>query len=204
MPVRYSRFLSPLIVKWAQIEAEMAGLKLSVRFEDEARFGRITNPASCWAPPQIRPVVPQQAIREYIYAYAAVAPHNGEVDSLILPDMYATTLQIFLDELSNRHLDELILLVMDSAPCHRAGNDRLIIPKNIRLAFQPPYSPEVNPAERLWDELREKFFSNCVFRDMEDVTKHLVSALQWLESESTYTQSLTCFPWIKKALNCIS
>ncbi len=202
--MKYSRFLFPLIVRIAAIEAEIRGLRLSVRFEDEARFGRITNPASCWAPGGLRPIVPLQAIREYVYAYAAVAPKNGEIDSLILPDMYATTLQIFLNELSVRHADELILLVMDSAPCHRAGNESLVIPRNIHLVFQPPYSPEVNPAERLWDELREKFFSNRVFCDMEAVTKHLVTGLQWIESEKKYIQSLTCFPWIEKGLNNIS
>ena len=202
--MKYSGFLFPLIVRWAAIEAELQGLRLSVRFEDEARFGRITNPAACWAPSKIRPIVPLQAIREYVYAYAAVAQQTGEVDSLILPDMYATTLQIFLDELSNRHLDEFILLFMDSAPCHRAGNDSLVIPKNIHLVFQPPYSPEVNPAECLWGELREKFFSNRVFRDMDAVVQQLVTSLQWIESETKSIQSLTRFSWMKEGLNSIS
>lgn len=188
---------------WAAIEAELLELKLAVLFEDEARFGRITHPSSCWAPQGVRPLVPQQAIREYTYVYAAVSPKNGETDSLILPDMYATTLQIFLEELSNRHPDELIVLVMDGAPCHRSGHESLQIPKNIRPVFLPPYSPELNPAEHLWDELREKFFCNAVFRDMDAVTDRLVESLQWLESSTKKIQSLTAFPWITDALNSI-
>lgn len=152
----------------------------------------------------MRPVVPQQVIREYVYAYAAVAPRTGEVDSLILPDMYATTLHIFLNELSSRHPDELILLIMDSAPCHRAGNETLVIPQNIHLVFLPPYSPELNPAEQLWDELREKFFRNCVFRDMKAVTRQLIEGLQWIESPASSIQSLTCYPWMKDVLFSIS
>lgn len=149
----------------------------------------------------MRPSVPQQAIREYTYVYAAVNPRNGETDSLILPDMYATTLQVFLDELSIRHTDELILLVMDGAPCHRAGNELLEVPSNIRLVFLPPYSPELNPAEHLWDELREKFFDNRVFPTMDAVTHHLVEALQWLESSKENIRSITSFPWIIQTLN---
>lgn len=188
----------------AAIEAEISGLRLSVRFQDEGRFGRITIPGACWAPPGMRPIVPKQAIREYTYVYASVAPIDGEVDSLILPDMYSSTLQIFLDEVSSRHPDELIMMVMDGAPCHRAGSNLLKIPENMRLIFQPPYSPELNPAEHLWDELREKFFRNCVFTDMRAVEDHLVTSLQWLEKEKQRVHSLTCFPWIRNALDCIS
>jgi len=65
------------------------------------------------------------------------------MDSLILPDMYASTLQIFLDVLSNRHPNRLILLIADGAPSHRAGKEKLTIPNNIRIVEQPPYSPEM-------------------------------------------------------------
>ena len=98
----------------------------------------------------------------------------------------------------------MIMLFMDSAPCHRAGNDSLIIPKNIHLVFQPPYSPEVNPAECVWSALREKFFSNRVFKDMDAVIQQLVMSLQWIESEEKSVQSLTRFSWMKDALERIS
>ena len=173
-------------------------------FTDEARFGRITTPANCWSPPGVRPIAPKQAIREYTYAYAAVAPEDGTMDSLILPDMYASTLQIFLDELSTRHADSLILLVMDGAPSHRAGKEKLTIPWNIRINEQPAYSPEVNPVEHVWDETREKFFCNMVFRDMDAVEKRMVDALLSLERNPPLLQSITGFPWIKQALNCIN
>jgi hypothetical protein len=94
---KYSKRLFPLQIKYSIWFAQLQKLPLSIRFEDEGRFGRITRPSACWAPKGIRPIVPQQAIREYTYAYAAVAPWTGEVDSLILPDMYASTMQIFLN-----------------------------------------------------------------------------------------------------------
>lgn len=167
-------------------------------FEDEGRFGRISDPSSCWAPKGMRPVVHKQMVREYTYAYAAVDPKEGEVDSLILPNMYATTMSVFLKELSERHPDCYILLVMDGAPCHRAGD--LEIPENIRIAELPPYSPELNPAEHLWDEMREKDFKNVTFTSMEKVEQAMVRSLQTIEQNMEGMKSLTGFPWILKAL----
>lgn len=202
--MKNSKRLFPLIVQRAALEAQIKGLSLSVRFEDEARFGMITSPAACWAPAGTRPIVPNQAIRTYTYAYAAVAPHSGEVDSLILPDMYATTLQIFLNTLSLRRPKELNLLIIDGAPCHRAGKDTLSIPENIRIVFLPPYSPECNPTEHLWDEMREKFFHNCVFQDMDAVEQQIVKGLLWLEERPEAVRSLTEFPWIRDGLERIN
>jgi hypothetical protein len=132
-----SKRLFPLQVQLGKWFADVEKLKFSVRFEDEGRFGRITKPSACWAPRPLRPLVPKQAIREYTYAYAAVAPLNGEIDSLILPDMYASTMQVFIDILSKRHQDEYILLIMDGASSHRAGAKSLSVPSNIRLLIHP-------------------------------------------------------------------
>lgn len=197
-PGNISRSLFPPLVKKALREAKKRGLTLKVMFEDEGRFGRISDPSSCWAPKGMRPVVHKQMVREYTYAYAAVDPKEGEVDSLILPNMYATTMSVFLQELSQRHPDRYILLVMDGAPCHRAGD--LEIPENIRIAELPPYSPELNPAEHLWDEMREQDFRNVTFTSMEKVEQTLVRSLQSIEKNVEGMKSLTGFPWILKAL----
>lgn len=167
-------------------------------FEDEGRFGRISDPSSCWAPKGTRPIVHKQIVREYTYSYAAVDPKEGEVDSLILPNMYASTMSVFLRELSERHPDSYILLVMDGAPCHRAGD--LEIPENIRIAELPPYSPELNPAEHLWDAMREDGFKNVTFSSMQKVEQALVTSLQTLEHDRERIKCMTGFPWILKAL----
>lgn len=169
-------------------------------FQDEARFGRITTRSDCWAPEGVRPMVPQQAIREYTYAYAAIEPKTGILDSLILPDMRSVTLSIFLQEVSQRHPDELVLMVLDGAPCHHGQKNLLVVPHNILLHFLPPYSPELNPTENIWDEMREKHFRNCVFGDMNAVEKRMVIALLSLEHDHNRLQSITGFPWILNAL----
>ena len=89
--------------------------KIRIMFEDEARFGRISDPRHCWAPKGTRPVVPLQFVREYTYAYAAVSPCDGILDSLVLPDVNAESMSIFLSIVSERYPDELILMFMDQA-----------------------------------------------------------------------------------------
>jgi DDE superfamily endonuclease len=95
-------------------------------FEDEARFGRISEPHRCWAPKGVRPSVPVQMAREYEYAYAAVSPHDGVLDTLVLPQVNTEAMGVFLAEVARRHADEFILMVLDGAGWHRAK--RLPVP----------------------------------------------------------------------------
>jgi len=127
-------------------------------FADEARFGRINRPRPCWAPIGTRPAVASQLIREYIYLYGAVSPKDGICVYLIMPTSNTACFQAFLNVLSRKFARQDILLVLDGAPNHRCGD--LALPDNISLLFLPPYSPELNPEENLWDEIRKKIFKN--------------------------------------------
>ena len=64
--------------------------------QDEARFGRVSIPRRCWAPPGIRPRAPRQMIREYTYVYAAVAPAEGKMTALVLPGTTTALRHLFL------------------------------------------------------------------------------------------------------------
>lgn len=116
------------------------------------------------------------------------------MDSLILPEVNAEAMSIFLEELARRHPHEAILLVLDGAGWHRAKELR--VPENISLLPLPPYSAELNPVEHIWDELREKWFQNVVFNSIEAVEDRLVEALVTLEKDNTRVFNLTSFPWI--------
>ena len=163
-------------------------------FLDEARFGRITAPRRCWAPQGCRPRVFKQVVRQYTYAYGAVCPAQGGFDSLVLPDMRTDCLNVFLAELARRHPNESILLFLDGAGSHVARN--LAVPANITCHRLPPYSPECNPTENLWDEIREKDFANYTFHSMEAVETTLVQSLRRLETHPDLVRSITSFPWI--------
>jgi hypothetical protein len=175
-------------------EAAGNSTKIRIVFEDEARFGRISDPRCCWAPKGMRPAVPLQLVREYTYAYAAVSPLDGALDSLILPDVDTDSMSLFLSIVSERHSNETILMFMDQAGWHKAK--ALIIPSNIRLFNLPPYSPELNPAEHLWEEIREKWFPNLVFKSIAGVEDTLMDALATLEHDPERVAGLAGFHWI--------
>jgi len=164
-------------------------------FMDEARFGRISEVRRCWAPPGVRPVAFAQIEREYSYAYAAVSPFDGELVSLVLPTVNADMMSLFLREASYQYPTEQIVMIMDQAGWHRAKN--LEIPNNITLYWLPPYSPELNPVEHLWDQIRERWFYNRIFESLDAVETQLVIALQYYLSAPYELSSLTLFPWME-------
>ena len=163
-------------------------------FQDEGRFGLLGKPRRCWAPSGVRPVVGARLLRKFSYAFAAVSPHDGVMDSLILPWVNAHTMSMFLSTVSQRHPDEYIVMVMDQAGWHIA--QELEVPKNMRLVLLPPYSPEINPAEHIWDALREDCIGNTVFASLDAADKALSKGLRSLESDPERMQSLTGFNWI--------
>ena len=166
-------------------------------FADEARFGRMNRPRPCWAPPSVRPKVAAQLIREYIYLYGAVCPKDGTCVYLIIPTSDTACFQVFLDALSRRFARQDILLVLDGAPNHRSS--QLFIPKNITLLFLPPYSPELNPKENLWDEIREKIFKNYALKSMAEVHEKLEEAILYVDRNPKLVKSMTSFPYIVRS-----
>jgi len=163
-------------------------------FQDEGRFGLLGTPRRCWAPGRIRPVVGARLERKYLYAFSAVSPHDGVMDSLILPWVNAETMSLFLTEVAQRHADEFVFMVKDQAGWHLAGD--LIVPEKMRLMFLPPYSPELNPAEHLWEAIREECFANHVFNDLDAVEQVLADGLLAMENNPARIQSMTGFGWI--------
>jgi hypothetical protein len=160
--------------------------------QDEARFGRISPPRSCWAPPGMRPQVACQVVREYTYVYAAVAPQLGLMTSLVLPRAETAMMNLFLEHVSETFADFFIVMQVDQAAWHRSKT--LVIPDNIRLIYQPPYSPELNPTEQVWEELREKYFPNRLCGSLDQVIDILCQGLNDLAADAARLRSLTGFP----------
>ena len=167
-------------------------------FMDEARFGRISDTRRCWCPKPIRPVCYAMVSQEYTYAYAAVSVSDGNMDSLILPHVNGECMQIFLDEVAARHLNDRIVMVLDGAGWHKRKS--LMIPDNLRLLSLPPYSPELNPVEHIWDDLREKEFHNRVFDSIDSLEDHLEKALHDMEHDHDRIRSIVAWPWIINTL----
>ena len=161
-------------------------------FEDEAGFGRINKPKYCWYFPGLRPIVPCHHIREYRYAYGAVEPLTGENFFLVMPYSNTDCMNVFLRELSNTYPHDFILLVCDGAAWHKSK--LLEIPENIQLFFLPPATPEMNPIEQIWKEVRKRGFRNEIFHTLEKVIDRLCNTICSLSNHTV--KSITGRDWI--------
>jgi transposase len=168
--------------------------KVRLMFQDEARFGRMVRIRRCWAPTPQRPVVCNGYEREFLYVYGAVSPLEGQLDWMITRQMNTANMSAFLAQVHARHRRDFMVMVVDGASSHVAKD--LVVPENIRLLRLPPYAPELNPQEHVWDELREKEFPNRVFADLQSVLAQLEAGLPRLASNRRALRSLTAWPWI--------
>ena len=168
---------------------ELSHLPVLLYFEDEARFGRINKIQRCWCMKGIIPSVTQQLIREFTYVFNAVCPQTGNTCSLIMPTADTLTMEIFLKTLSTQQKNERIILCMDKAGWHTT--QQLKIPDNILIWHLPPYSPELNPVERIWRELRTKYFNNKTFQTLDDLDQYLVYAINDFTKNKGNIKNLT-------------
>ena len=129
----------------------------------------------CWVKKDMVPSVARQMIREYIYAYSAIAPQTGDCFSMIAPYCNTEAMNCFLQQLSAKYSHYRVVLILDKAGWHISKN--ITVPANLFLIHLPPYSPELNPVELLWREIRRKYFHNKIFNSLDDVEDHLVVAL---------------------------
>jgi putative transposase len=163
-------------------------------FQDEARFGRISDTRYCWCRRPDRPLISAMVTQQYTYAYGAVSPQDGCFDSLVLPQVNSECMQIFLDEIASRHRNDNVVMVLDGAGWIKSKD--CSVPDNLRLLFLPAYSPELNPQEHLWGEFREKHFHNRVFDSIDALEDHLADALRDMENAPGRVQSVAGWDWI--------
>lgn len=163
-------------------------------FQDEARFGRMVRIRRCWAPAPERPMVDNGYERQFTYVYGAVSPLEGQLDWMICEKMNTEMMGRFLAQVNAAHPKDFMVMVVDGASSHVAKD--LQVPENIRLYRLPPYSPQLNPQEHMWDELREKEFPNRVFSDMAGVVEQLEGGLPRLAADTKRVKSIAAWPWI--------
>ena len=124
------------------------------------------------------------------YIYAAVEPGTDNAFALILPDANAAGMQAFLDAFAATIAeDEHVALVLDGAGWHGSKSAR--VPANITLVSLPPYSPELNPVERVWLYLKERFLSLRLHNDYDAIVAAASKAWNRLCRQTGRLASLT-------------
>lgn len=159
---------------------------------DEARFGLISWHQRRWCPRGYR--VPWMVCDQYewLWLYVAIEPLSGESFCLYLPYLNGDCFQIFLDEFQQAYPNDPITMIMDRAPAHR--NTKIDWPDHIQPLYLPAYSPELDPTERLFKELRRSL-ANQTFQSVEFLEDALTKELRPYWENKKMLSQLTGYPW---------
>lgn len=174
-----------------------AGTPIEVWFQDEARVGQQGTLTYVWAERGSRPRAPKDLRYEWAYLFGAVCAERGVGAALVLPYANADAMTLHLAEISRRVAPGAhAVLVCDGAGWHKTGG-RLRVPENISLLRLPPYSPELNPVENIWEYLRANKLSNSVFDNYSTIVDRCCAAWNWLTETPNRIQSVAATPWTK-------
>ena len=159
------------------------GGRVRLFFMDEARFGQQGTTTRVWAKKGSRPMVVKQTRYEWVYLYAAVEPATGASVALQAPQVDTGTMNVFMGMLSDElGPDDHAVVIMDQAGWHTSKG--LLVPDNVTVLCLPPYSPELNPVERLWGYLRSHHLSNRAYEDYRHLLDASAQAWQQLTPET--------------------
>jgi hypothetical protein len=145
-----------------------AGRAIEIWFQDEARVGQQGTLTRIWARRGMRPRARRDRRFTWVYLFGAICPARGVGCGLVLPTVCVEAMNKHLAEISACVSENAIaVLVIDGAGWHRSSN--LIVPENIVLLQLPPYSPELNPVENIWEYLRPNSFAHQVWESYEAI-----------------------------------
>ena len=176
--------------------------RIEIWFQDEGRFGQKGRVAHRWWVRGERPLGQCDRRFSSAYIFAAVCPATGAEFALVMPKANTKAMNVFLRDFSKSIEPGVhVFLVMDQAGWHNAKETR--IPDNITPLPLPPYSPELNPVERIWLYLRERFLSHRLLNDYNAIVEACCEAWKALSADPDRLRSLTSYPWID-ASQCVN
>jgi len=143
---------------------------VNLYFQDESRFGLKTHIGSCLTARGVKPIVKYQHAFKNTYLYGSFSPINGDA---FVYEIQGTTSEIFyqyLKEFSLYKPKEIKVIIIDNAAFHSLSTYTL--PENIKLIRIPPYTPELNPSEKIWHYIKQHY-KNTVFQTLENVKQWL-------------------------------
>jgi hypothetical protein len=164
---------------------------------DEHRLGLKPILRKVWAKRGQRPIAVVHHRYQWLYLYAFVCPGSGQTEWLIIPSVnvpwFNQALQVFADAVG-AGANKQVLLVLDRAGWHRA--EHVVVPEGIHLEFLPPYSPELQPAEHLW-QLSDEPLVNRTFEDLDSLEEALATRCLTLSAMPEVIRQHTLFHWWK-------
>jgi len=193
----------PALIRQVADRHREAG-RVELWFMDEARVGQKGGLTHVWYQKGLRPRGRRQQGFSSAYLFGAVCPEREAGVALVLPESLPRTrsgvstaaMDVFLAELSRAvPAGTHAALVLDGAGWH--VSEGLSVPPNLTLIHPPPYSPELNPVERVWEYLRDRWLSHRVLAGgYQAVVDAACAAWNAFLAEPGRLRSLTGFPWL--------
>ena len=143
---------------------------MNLYFQDEARFGMMTHLGKYLTASGIKPIVSFQHVFKTTYLYGSYSPINGDSFVLEINGVDTDIFEAYLNEFSKHKPNEYKIVVIDNAGFHSTKN--IEVPENIFLLRIPPYAPELNPCEQIWQYIKNRY-KNQRFETMEKLTDWL-------------------------------
>jgi len=172
-----------------------AGTPVEIWFQDEARVGQQGTHTYVWAPVGSRPAMVRDNRRSSAYLFGAICPDRGVGAAIISPAANTIAMNHHLAEISTQVAPGAhAVLLVDGAGWHQTGK-RMQVPKNISLLRLPPYSPELNSMENVWDFLRANKLCNLVWDTYDDIVDACQEAWLFLVNDPKRIQSIGTRAW---------
>lgn len=169
---------------------------MEIWFQDEARVGQKNSLVRQWAAKGSRPRQPGHTGYASAWLFGAVCPERGAGAAIVMPEANTRAMEVHLREISgNVEPGAHAAVVIDGAGWHTAK--KLEVPRNISLLLLPPYSPELNPVENIWQYLRQAFLSNQAFPNYEAIIDACCAAWNALMEKPDTIRSIASRKWAK-------
>jgi hypothetical protein len=172
-----------------------AATPVEIWFQDEARVGQKGSLSYVWAPVGSRPERVRDNRHANAYIFGAICPARGVGAALILPTVNAECMSLHLAEISAQVAPgSIAALICDGAGWHQTGG-ALERPHNVVLVPLPPYSPELNPMENVWEYLRANKLSATVWNDYNQIVDACAEAWNWFATDTDRIRSIGTREW---------
>ncbi len=171
---------------------------MRVWWQDESRLGlHLPLPRRLTAQ-GIKPIQPHQPLYQYYWLYAAVEPATGQACWWEMPALDSPCFEAFLQHFGEQCRETLNVLVVDNAPAHTAK--ALQLPENVVLLYLPPYCPELNPVERVWEDLKSRISATdqTIRTQLKALREHIAGIINRYTAQQL--QSLTGYGYIMEAI----
>lgn len=184
-PAQQEVFKRELPEQVRQVQHAHPHAKVELWAMDEHRVGLKPIIRRVWAHKGYRPIIRVQQRYEWLYVYGFAHPESGESHWLLLPSVNVDVFIIALEQFAQAAgagPDRRIVLVLDRAGWH--SSQTLVIPDGIHLVFLPPYSPELQPCERLWP-LSNEAIANRHFETLDELQEVQAERCVALQNDAT-------------------